>query len=92
MERIFASILLALVPLAFAQAPRVKVSFSPESEQYAQATREYHAVWDSEGQRIIEAMERIAGVQFPGNDIRAIVYTYCMSRRNFIGGIQLRVR
>lgn len=74
MERIFASILLALVPLAFAQAPRVKVSFSPESEQYAQATREYQAVWDSEGQRIIEAMERISGVQFTGNDIRAIVY------------------
>ena len=74
MERLCASILLVLVPLAFAQVPRVKVSFSPESEQYAQATRAYQALWESEGQRIIEAMERMAGVPFPGNDIRAIVY------------------
>ncbi len=74
MTRIFALITFIFVPLAFTQAPRPNISFSPESEQYAQATKEYQAIWDSESQRIIEAMEKVSAVEFVGNDIRAIVY------------------
>ena len=74
MERILAVILSALVPLGLAQNPRVKVTFSPESEQFAQATKEYQALWDSEGKKIIEAMEKVSGVEFREDEVRAIVY------------------
>jgi hypothetical protein len=74
MKRGFAVLMLALASVAFAQESRVKVSFSPESEKYAQATSEYQAIWNSDGQRITEAMERVSGVRFTENDIQAIVY------------------
>ena len=74
MKRVFATLLLTFMSLAFTQDSRVKVSFSPESEKYAQATKEYQDIWKSEGKRIIEAMERISGVRFTEREIQAIVY------------------
>ena len=74
MPRILAFLVFAFAPVATTQAPSPNISFSPESEQYSPATKEYQAIWGSEGQRIIEAMERVSAVKFPANDIRAIVY------------------
>jgi hypothetical protein len=74
MIRIFVLIVFAFVTLAFIQTPRPNISFSPESEQYAQATKEYQAIWASEGQRIIEAMEKVSEVKFAEAEVRAIVY------------------
>ena len=74
MKRIFAIPMLAFMSLAFTQNSRVMVSFSPESEKYAQATTEYQAIWNSEGKRIVEAMERVSGVEFTEREVRAIVY------------------
>ncbi|HEX8160430.1 MAG TPA: hypothetical protein VF538_00915 [Pyrinomonadaceae bacterium] len=74
MKRIITILMLSSISFAFIQDPGVRVSFSPESEKYAQATKEYQDIWNSEGKRIIEAMERVSGIKFTENDIRAIVY------------------
>jgi hypothetical protein len=74
MKRIFAILMLAFMSLAFTQNSSVMVSFSSESEKYAQATTEYQAIWNSEGKSIVEAMERVSGVKFTEREVRAIVY------------------
>jgi hypothetical protein len=74
MKQILAILVLSFTSFAFTQGPRIKVNFSPESEKYAQATKEYQDLWDSEGEKIIEAMERVSWVKFTEDDIRAIVY------------------
>lgn len=74
MKRIFVILMLAFMSLAFKQVSSVKMRFSPESEKYAGATKEYQDIWDSEGKRIIEAMERISGVGFTEREVQAIVY------------------
>jgi hypothetical protein len=67
-------IVFALVPLVSTQGPSVNLSFSPEAEQFAAATKEYQALWDIEGKRMVEAMEKISGVKFAEHNIQAIVY------------------
>ncbi len=47
MKRILAILMLAFMSLAFTQNSSVTVSFSSESEKYAQATTEYQAIWNS---------------------------------------------
>jgi hypothetical protein len=74
MKRIFAVLTLAFLSLAFTRDSGMKVIFSPESEKYAQATAEYQAIWNSEGKRITEAMERVSGVAFTEREVRAIIY------------------
>jgi hypothetical protein len=69
-----AILMLALICLAFTQHPRLKINFSPESEKYTQATTEYQTLWNSEGERIVAAMEKVSGVKFTDNVIPAIVF------------------
>jgi len=74
MKRIFAILVLAFITFAFTQNSSVKVSFSAETEKYGQATTEYQEIWNREGKRIIEAMERVSGVGFTERQVGAIVY------------------
>jgi hypothetical protein len=71
---ILAVLMLAFMSLAFTQHPGLRINFSSESEKYAQATTEYQTIWNGEGERIVAAMEKVSGVKFTENDIRAIVY------------------
>jgi hypothetical protein len=73
-KRIFATLMLAFMSLAFTQDAGIQVRFAPESEKYAQATTEYRAIWNSEGKRIVEAMEKVSGVEFAEREVQAIVY------------------
>lgn len=72
-KEFLAILILALTP-SVASQNTVKVSFSPESEKYAQATREYQAIWSSEGKRIVAAMESVSGLKFTDKEVQAIVY------------------
>ena len=74
MTRLLAAMSFMFVPLVFAQTPSINITFSPESEQYAQATKEYQAIWAAEGQRIIAAMEKVSEVRFTEAEVRAIVF------------------
>ena len=57
----------------------VRMTFQPESDTFAAATREYTAIWNREGARIIAAMERATGLCFDSppyadTTINAIVF------------------
>jgi hypothetical protein len=69
-------VVLALLPTvaAAAIAPWVRIRFSPESESFAEAAREYQSLWEAEGSRIIAAMEHVSGLTFPEREIQAVVY------------------
>ena len=45
-------------------ASPVRLTFVAQADTFAAAQREYTAIWSREGQRIIAAMERIAGIRF----------------------------
>lgn len=62
---------LALAPLLCAAAP--PVSFTPVSPEYAEAAGEYRRLWQSEGDRIVAAMEAATGLAFPTARVDAIV-------------------
>jgi len=58
------------------QERRVAIRFEPESptDAFVKAAAEYDAVWKTEGDRIVEAMERITGLRFEEREIKAVVY------------------
>lgn len=49
------------------------VSFTPTSPEYAGAADEYRRLWETEGPRIVAAMEAATGLAFPPDPIDAIV-------------------
>jgi len=50
------------------------MNFTPESEKYTQATKQYQEIWDTEGRKMIEAMEIVSGLRFLETDIPVIVF------------------
>ena len=73
MKRLLAILILAFASNAFAQNT-ITMSFTPESEKYAQATKEYQAIWSGEGKRILGTMESVSGLKFEEQEVRVIVY------------------
>jgi len=65
---------LALASGLSGQRPAVDIRFSPRSDAFAAATREYEAIWSAEGVRVIEIMERVSRLKFLESGIRAIVF------------------
>jgi hypothetical protein len=63
--------ILALAVLLGGAAP--PVTFVPVAPQFAPASEEYRSVWETDGARIVEALERAAGLPFPPGRIDAIV-------------------
>lgn len=49
------------------------VSFTPVSPQFADAAGEYRRLWQTEGPRIVAAMEAATGLAFPPARVEAIV-------------------
>jgi len=74
MQAILAVLMVAFTPFTSAQEPTLRLTFSPESEKFAQDTAEYRAIWDGEGTRIVEAMESVSGLKFTEKDISVVVY------------------
>ena len=52
----------------------MNIRFSPASEQFAEAAREYQSLWEAEGSRIIEALEHVSGLKFAEQELQAMVY------------------
>ena len=74
MTQLLVTIALLLTAAASSTTQGVRIRFSPESEQFAEAAREYQALWEAEGDRIIEALEHISGLKFAEREIQAVVY------------------
>ena len=67
-------ILLLSTPALFAQGRAIKMNFTPESEKYAEATKQYQQIWSAEGQKMTEAMETVSGLKFIETDIAVVVF------------------
>jgi hypothetical protein len=59
MLSLFLIALLALTVPSVAQQPTVRLNFTPESEKFSEATKQYRSIWDTEGKRMIETMEQV---------------------------------
>lgn len=57
-----------------AQKPRVDLRFSPQSDTFADATKEYQAIWAAEGNKMIDAMERVTRLTFVENRVQVTVF------------------
>jgi len=72
-----AAFLLSLIEtgqtMVWAQS-RVKLTFTPESARFNAATEEYRQIWQSEGDRMIAAIEQLSGLKYPETEVRAIVF------------------
>jgi hypothetical protein len=67
-------ILLMSVSHPPAQESALKLNFAPESERFTEATRQYREIWNTEGRKMIEAMEVVSGLRFFETDISVIVF------------------
>jgi len=67
-------ILLLSASYLSAQAPSIKMNFTPESEKYAEATKQYQEIWNTEGRKMVEAMEIVSGLKFYETEIPVIVF------------------
>jgi hypothetical protein len=74
MKEALLAIGLAAAVAVRAQEPGLGLSFSPESEKFAEATKEYQGIWDSEGRKMIEAMESVSGMKFAEREVAVIVF------------------
>jgi hypothetical protein len=74
MTQLLFAVAFILMATLSSHAQHVSVRFVPASEQFAEATRAYQALWVAEGTRIIAALEHISGLRFPDREIEAIVY------------------
>ena len=75
---VFPTCLALIVALSTLPVQRslVAVEFEPESatEAFIKASAEYDAIWQTDGTRMIAAMERVTGINFEERHINAIVY------------------
>src|SRR4051812_37780307 len=69
----FATALLLAAFTCAAQTPPFRIVFEPESDQFADAAREYQTLWDRDGAKIVAAMEAVSGLKFDERVIQAIV-------------------
>ena len=74
MTQILFAVAFTLMATLSSQAQHVSIRFSPASEQFAEATRAYQALWEAEGPSMIAALERVSGLQFPERAMEVIVY------------------
>ena len=57
-----------------AQEPAIKMNFTPESDKFVEATKQYQEIWKAEGSKMIAAMEAVAGMKFPDREISVIIF------------------
>jgi hypothetical protein len=65
--------LVTILLAATACTAQVRISFIPDSEQFAAAAREYRDIWDRDGKRITAAMEEASGLKFEDREVKAMV-------------------
>ena len=80
-----------LAAVISSHAQRVKINFTPESDKFAAATKEYQALWQAEGDKIVKAMEKVSGLKFRETEFSAIVFEG-VSRSGSPGGSPMKMR
>jgi hypothetical protein len=91
MKKLFYVTILLLFSTTFAQAQRVKINFTPESEKFLAAAKDYQALWRAEGDRIVKALEKVSGLKFKETGFEAIVFEG-ISRSGRPGGTPMKMR
>ena len=91
MRKVFCVGLLVLLAALPSLAQRVKINFTPESDDFAAATKEYQFLWQAEGDRMIAAMEKVSGLKFKETEFGAIVFEG-VSRSGRPGGAPMKMR
>jgi hypothetical protein len=66
--------LLLFTSSALAQTTTLKLSFTPETEKFAEAVKAYENIWASEHEKIVRALETAAGLKFADQEVKVIVY------------------
>ncbi len=61
-----------------AQAARPALTFVAGTAADTAAQEEYVEIWNEDGARIIDALERIAGLAFEEDSIAVIILVYCL--------------
>jgi uncharacterized protein (TIGR02145 family) len=59
---------------ASAAAVTPALDIAPETDNLAPAAAEYRSIWETDGPRIVAALERITGLRFESGPIRVVVY------------------
>src|SRR5262245_37673270 len=74
-SRMQISMLFGLITtIGVAQAPALRIAFTPETPQFEAASSEYAELWAREGERVVNAMESVSGLKFDRNEVTAIVF------------------
>ena len=55
-------------------AEKVNLTFTPQDQTFAAAAEAYRLLWEDEGAKIVEAMERGSGLKFVEHDIKAVIF------------------
>jgi hypothetical protein len=56
-----------------AQDTTLQIHFKPKTPEFETAAEEYRQIWESEGARIVKAMEKATGLRFQETKVEAIV-------------------
>lgn len=80
----------ALVVGALLSAAAPRMMFVPQNPHFAAAAAEYRAIWQSDGTRIVAALEAATGLRFPAAPVEAIVND--SSPMTAYGGRSMRLR
>jgi hypothetical protein len=68
----FSSFTLLLLSRIAEGAGATELTFVPQEPAFAEAVEEYNAIWESEGERIVNALEAATGLRLEAGPIRAI--------------------
>ncbi|HEX6280478.1 MAG TPA: hypothetical protein VFZ49_10765 [Pyrinomonadaceae bacterium] len=74
MRKLVCIAIFVLAAVFSSHAQRVKINFTPESETFSAATKEYRAIWKSEGDKTIKTLEKVSGRKFRETEFEAIVF------------------
>jgi len=69
----FSSTTLCLLSCVAGVASATELEFVPQEPAFGEAGEEYTAIWASEGDRIVEALEAATGLRLEAGPIRAVV-------------------
>jgi hypothetical protein len=74
MRKLWLVLSMVLLQTGVSAQSGVKINFTPESERFSAATQEYRQIWQSEGEKMIAAMEQVTGLKYPEKEFNAIVF------------------
>jgi hypothetical protein len=77
-------------PAVGGTASPVRIAFVAQSDSFADAAREYQRLWDTEGARIVAAMERISGLRFTDDAYADTAITAHVAERASFSGYRER--